>query len=375
MFTSNALNLIKKILIIIFVIIILDLFINILIPEKIKKEIGITKNYSLKSERFHHKIAPNINVYEYWGDNKYKVKTNVYSMRILNERSSKIEENKNNIGFMGDSFVYGSGINYDDHFINKLSNKFKNFNMLNLGFVSYSPSIYFKRIQYYVDEKKIKFKKIFLFVDVSDIQDEGVFYRENYKGNIVRKWLNDNDNEKKLKKYKIKNYLQQNSFIFKFYQVFFQRKGTDKSINCLNKKEDIDNYIPYIDYERMAYGIDKIIQKEEWVVKGMSNVNKYLDKIKNLSKKEKFELIIVYYPSAVEVIKKINFNKSLHFELLKKWSDSNNVDFIDASKGFGSLNTGLLNYKKNFILCDVHWNRNGHEIIANYINKYLNEKN
>ena len=157
MFTSNALNLIKKILIIIFVIIILDLFINILIPEKIKKEIGITKNYSLKSERFHHKIAPNINVYEYWGDNKYKVKTNVYSMRILNERSSKIEENKNNIGFMGDSFVYGSGINYDDHFINKLSNKFKNFNMLNLWFVSYSPSIYFKRIQYYVDEKKIKF--------------------------------------------------------------------------------------------------------------------------------------------------------------------------------------------------------------------------
>ena len=126
-------------------------------------------------------------------------------MRILDKKYSEIDNNKKNIGFIGDSFVYGSGINYEDHFINLLSNEFNNYNLLNLGYVSYSPSIYSKRINYYLKEKNIKFEKVFLFIDHSDIQDEGIFYREDKNGNIVRKWLNDDEIKKKVKKYKIKN--------------------------------------------------------------------------------------------------------------------------------------------------------------------------
>ena len=54
---KKTLNFIKIFLFILLSIIVLDLFINILIPEKIKKKIGITRNYSLKSKVFHHEIA------------------------------------------------------------------------------------------------------------------------------------------------------------------------------------------------------------------------------------------------------------------------------------------------------------------------------
>ena len=37
----------------------------------------------------------------------------------------------------------------------------------------------------------------------------------------------------------------------------------------------------------------------------------------------------------------------------------------------GSI-TGIDNYKENFILCDIHWNSNGHDVIAYNIINYLN---
>ena len=44
-------------------------------------------------------------------------------MRIANDDNFKVDKEKNYIGFVGDSFVYGSGIDYKDHFISKLDNK------------------------------------------------------------------------------------------------------------------------------------------------------------------------------------------------------------------------------------------------------------
>ena len=105
MFSTKTFNLVKIALKIIIIVFIIDIFINLLIPENIKKKIGTTRNYSLKSEKFHHQIAPNINLYEHWGSKKYKVKTNQYAMRISEEQSNVLVKNKNNIGFMGDSFV------------------------------------------------------------------------------------------------------------------------------------------------------------------------------------------------------------------------------------------------------------------------------
>ena len=94
-----------------------DLIVNILLPEKFKKTIGTTRNYSLKSIRFHHKTAPNINLYEHWGKRKYKVTTNELAMRVKNNEDYNLKNLKENIAFIGDSFVYGSGIEYKDHWL------------------------------------------------------------------------------------------------------------------------------------------------------------------------------------------------------------------------------------------------------------------
>lgn len=373
--SRKFLNIIKVCSSIILAIIAFDLIINFILPDDVKKKIGITRNYSIKSSKFHHELAPNIDVNEFWGKNKYNVKSNNFGMRIGPNDNKNIDLEKNYVGFIGDSFVYGSGINYEYHFISKIKKKLPNYNLLNLGYVSYSPSIYFKKLENLIKFKNLKFVKVFVFVDASDIQDEGVFYRENFRGDIVRKWLNDDENYIKLRKYKIKNYLQQNSFLFKFYQMISLPNITDKSVNCLKQNSEFNNFLNYIDQERFSYGINDNLKNKSWVLDGKKKVVRYLDKIKDLSVNKNFEMIIVYYPSALEILENYEFKNSDHFKLLYDWSISTKTSFINTSNEFDKFPRGNEGYKKNFIECDVHWNSNGHDIIASKIIKFLNEKN
>ena len=110
----KIINIFAGSILIILMVLIFDLLINIVMPENFKKKIGTTRNYSLKSIKFHHKVASNIDLYEFWGNKKYKVVTNKYSMRVLSKNKRKINNSKKNIGFIGDSFVYGSGIDYEN---------------------------------------------------------------------------------------------------------------------------------------------------------------------------------------------------------------------------------------------------------------------
>ncbi len=353
-------------------VIIFDLIINILLPEKFKKTIGTTRNYSLKSVRFHHKISPNINLYEHWGKNKYKVITNKLAMRVKSIENTYLKNKKENIAFIGDSFVYGSGIKYKNHFINLIHNKNQNYNYLNLGYVSYSPSIYYKRLKFFIEEKDLKFKKVFIFVDHSDIQDEGIFYREDFNGNIVRKWLSDDQIKKRNNKNLFKNYLKQNSFIFKLYENLSSPNISEKSKNCLNNKA-YKNFKNFIDKERFGYSYNMNMLNKYWVKEGIKKTKYYLNKINDLSKKNNFILYIVYYPSALEIIDEVNINLSKHYHMLKKISQENNLIFVNAANKFYQTNNGNKNYLDNFIECDSHWNKNGHKIIAETIKKYINE--
>ncbi len=357
---------IKYILFLFLLTILIDLIINLLIPEKFKKKIGTTKNYSLKSKKFHHEIAPNINLPEFWGDNKYQVITNEYGMRV--NKTYNFNRNKKNIGFIGDSFVYGSGLDYKYHFLNLLFKNDNTNNYLNLAYVSYSPSIYFKRLKYFIEEKKINFKSIYVFIDTSDIQDEGIFYREDKNGNIVRKWNSDKKNKFQNFKYPFKNYLKQNSFIYKFYDNISFKTINKDQLKCIKARGNLTNFIEYLDYERFGYAHDLRIQKKNWVIEGQMKTLTYLSKIKELLNVNNIDLKLVYYPSAIDVLKgNKNFLKSSHFNFLNKWSKKNNIEIINVSNDFNSKSNPITNYTDNYIACDVHWNLNGHNIIANNI--------
>lgn len=357
-------NLLKKFSYIVFFIIFFDLIINFFLTNNIKQLIGTERSYSLYSKKFHHIFDKNVSTTGVWGKRKYQIFTDQNGLRVAkyNTYSSK----KENIGFIGDSFVWGSGIDYNDHFISKLNDK--KYNYLNLGYVSYSPSIYYKKLKYFIQNKKIKFKKVFLFIDHTDIQDEGIFYREDNKGNIVRAYNSDAENFVRNIKHTIKNYLKVNSFIFKFYEFLYSsRQGSSQLLNNCIKNDNLTFYKKYLDQDRNNYTISRELQSEDWVIKGKKKTENYLSKINSLAKQNKIEIILVLYPSANEILNNITEENSFHTNFLKKILsnlNSKNITILNLHNFFEKDKDPLKNYKNFFISCDIHWNEKGHEIVA-----------
>lgn len=360
----------KKFFSILLLVIIFDLLINLILPKQIKQLVGSQRSYSLYSKKFDHIIDSNVRTTNIWGKNKYNVFTDQNGFRVGD--NYKYNPSLKNIGFVGDSFVWGSGLDYKYHFISSL--KSKDYNYLNFGYLSYSPSIYYKKLEHLINEKKVSFEKVFLFVDHTDIQDEGIFYREDKKGNIVRANHSQFENKIRYFKHSVKNYLKVNSFFFKFYEGFYGKTNLTKLQQCFDK-DDIDHYINFLNEDRNNYTFKKELQTVDWVIKGKKKAKIYLDKIHNLLLQNNIKLIVVIYPSASEILNQIEEKNSYHSNFLKEWIfEKKDVDLLNLHDFFKRSKKPLLDYKKYFISCDIHWNEEGHKTISQAINSIYFKK-
>ena len=61
-----------------------------------------------------------------------------------------------------------------------IANKLPDLKIANLAVSSYSPSIYLTKVRYFL-EKGITFKRLIVYLDISDIQDEVIYLIENGK--------------------------------------------------------------------------------------------------------------------------------------------------------------------------------------------------
>ena len=80
---------------------------------------------------------------------------------------------------IGDSFVEGIGMNFEDSFAGLLQGagqqRSDRIEFLNAGVASYSPSIYYKKIKYLLDSG-LRFDEVVLFSDTADVTDEATAY-------------------------------------------------------------------------------------------------------------------------------------------------------------------------------------------------------
>ena len=119
-----------------------------------------------------------------YGKNYFYVKTDENGFRINHLEDS----NKNNqsvlgekIFFIGDSFTFGVGLDWEKSFVGILNKNF-NINAINAGVNSYSPTTYKYKLRSLIEEGLIaKNQKIVIGLDISDVFDEATRWTE-YKG-------------------------------------------------------------------------------------------------------------------------------------------------------------------------------------------------
>ena len=208
------------------------------------------KYWRVPSKVYHHAILPNINQVEIWGGQIQKrVITNSIGFfdkenRIVN----KTNKLKNRILLIGDSFIEGSGLNYEFTLAGLLDVYLgENYEILNSALGSYSPSIYYKKTKHYINQG-YKFDQALVFLDVSDIFDE-LFIKFDTDENILTYIETKKTNFFKKSFYSLGKFLRDNSVVFRILNVI-----SDKS-------ELLKNYI------KLKYKTSKILNKSFFSVK------------------------------------------------------------------------------------------------------------
>ena len=199
-----------------------------------KNEKWEKKNHRIKSEIYHHDLLPNIEAHETWGGKlKRKIITNSLGFRDSAKNQINKTTDKNRILLIGDSFIEGSGYDYEYTFAGLLANELgSNYEILNSAVESYSPSIYYKKTKFFISQG-YTFDKALIFLDLSDIYDE-LFINFDDQNNIIAEIpKSELSLERKIKNkiYSLGWFLRDSTLVFRFFYLIS------------DKTEEIKNFI------------------------------------------------------------------------------------------------------------------------------------
>ncbi len=307
---------------------------------------------------YNHDLRPNIDVTTTWGRKSYRLCTNQYGFRsACGEQNIKLNNKHINIGFIGDSFTEGIGVEYEESFFGMFKKSRSDLTMVNLAVVSYSPSIYLKKVEYLLSEG-FTFDHLVVFPDISDIQDEGKEY-EIRNNMVVQKEADSNF------LYRMSMHLPYylgDIFPFTFHlidQLNRVWKGTGKE--SYTKKE----FNEIID-QRSRWTFDQQLDGygPEGVEGAILQATDAMSKLEALLTENKIGLSLAVYPWTTQL--KYGVENHRGITIWKQFCKLNCSNFIDINKFFFKE---IKEYGLDFVLDeyfikgDVHFNKKGHALV------------
>ena len=363
----------KKIIFILLIALLIDIILSNLI---FKNTIYWSNNswdkrwWRVSSKIYHHDILPNIDQVEEWGGKlKKRLITNSIGFRDKEIRKiSKVNRTQKRILLIGDSFIEGAGLDFEYTLAGMLEkNLGDKFEVLNSAVGSYSPSIYYKKIQHYIDEG-FKFDQALVFLDISDIYDE-MFIEFDKDGNILTYEETKKRPFHKKIFYSLGVFLRDNSTIFRFLNIISDRTELAKNYLKLKSKTSKDLKKSFLETKRddvMFYRMTHVDRgfwtynehKFNEIQDGLLQSEKYLIKLFELLKNNQINSTLIVYPWPTQIF----YGDNYHENYWRNFTKDNDINFLSIYDQFKSENKKDLIFK-NFIYGDIHWNLNGTRLV------------
>ncbi len=332
------------------------------IVKNFGKLLDVSKNerkYRVRSNTYHHDLAPNSDTIGIWGTQQYHIKTNSLGFKDKTTRQVPLKSESRRTLFIGDSFIEGIGIGYENTFVGIIADKFskKGIEALNAGVSSYSPIIYYKKIKHLIEDVGLDFDEVIVFIDISDIKDEASCYDFDEHGNVISITLSPSDsfisNDKNLNSSEhLENVLNNNSVLIRFF-LMIKRRFFDPEPEwevCRN-----------IDVERAMWTINDDIY-HEYAEKGLAKSKQNMDKLLDFLQSYNKRLTIAVYPWPDQIL--YHDLNSKQVEFWRSWAEGNKIKFINFFPYFITEEDAKSVINKYYLKCDVHWNEEGHRFIA-----------
>ena len=316
-------------------------------------------------------LYSNCSSYERYAGEDFKVITDENGFRTSGKKK---DFKKENIVFLGDSQVYGVGLDYKNTFVGQIENYLSKYNIYNLGVSSYSPLVYKYQLKSFI-KKNFKINKIILVLDIGDLHEDTYRWKEikinsNEHIPILNEKKADKKVIKKLKKFKSENF--KGTKIISYHVRSFLRKIKNKK-----NKENINfqKQIKKTFIGEFTYTKKDNLGKEWHGAKFdvlLQTIKSNLKEISNLSKSinSEFYIVILPWPETLAYGQK-EFNWEKYNENL--CTEIRCTKLINLFPMFNKLKKNNENWKNMFFLkYDFHPNQLGSLLISEEILKVLN---
>lgn len=296
---------------------------------------------------YHHDLKKCFSKKETFRKKTYDFYTNSLGFKDNSKREVSLKSNKYRILFIGDSFTEGVLVPYDKTFVGIIDAQLgrKDFEILNAAVVSYSPKLYYLKVKYLIEEKKLHFDELYVYIDISDIQDE-----LQYESFISSKsWL-------KLWIIEIKTFLRQHSLIYNIIRDLNQEIAPPSLILKVLYKTSKQMY------KEIGVWTNNPEVFKKYGQRGLDLAKKNMNLLYELCKKHGIKMTIAVYPWECQI--RLRELSCMQVEIWKEFCDSRKISFINYFPDFITDEKPKEVINKYFIKNEFHWNEAGHALIA-----------
>jgi hypothetical protein len=325
----------------------------------------------------HHAFKANCDAVYRWGGDSYQFSTNSLGFRDERVRDVPISDPKPRILMLGDSMTEGK-LAWHSSYVGRIADRFPQYDFLNGGVASYSPSNYFN-VTRMVLNRGIDIDEVIVFIDISDVQDEATYYHDKDDSGAV---LGPNPERFHVSwgthtRQGISGYFMLTNYGLRW----IERRLVDHGFYHLNTGPLGDAF----DMERGAWTYRKV--DETWpyydgyaplgVEAGIAREKLKMDRLWEMLAARNVPLSVVVYPHPAQIVH--DTADSRQVRIWREWCAGKCNRFISlfpavlALKGeCPPLQPGCW-YLKYFVFGDIHYNAAGNAVLANVLIKDLEQ--
>ena len=378
-------NLVLLFITIILFIALLEIFLRIFYPQPLNPTFIPTNerdNFAEYDDLLGWKLKPNYEGVFFSSEYSTSIKNNAQGMRMSND--IEIEKAKKRIAFLGDSYVWGHGLNEEQRMSNILQDKLNDFEVLNFGVSGYSTDHYYLLLNKTILDYNSDLVIIGFYAN--DLEDTGNSKMQDYPKPLF-KIENNSLRLTNVPVPKIESLSERIYSSLKKLDLFFSYKSHVYILfkPLLFKIYDLGKNDVYKKYKITTYEIPitKKVYSEEYQSYEELNDKIYCE-ISNSLKQKNIPLFVVNIPARVHIfpedfnaiLKELNLNKKDYdinkvSLMLRELSEKCDFHFIDLQESFKDYE----DKDKLYYKYDVHLTPLGNEYAAEIILKKLeNEK-
>jgi lysophospholipase L1-like esterase len=318
-------------------------------------------NYRTADRVLHHALIPNVDCdVAVWGNARYRVHTNSLGFKDERVREVALKPERSRLLFIGDSFTEGVGVEYQQTFVGRLGRTLssRGVDVLNAGVASYSPIIYLRRIRYLLEDVGLRFDRLVVFIDVSDIEDEALAYAFDADGNVVARGgiVGDADRRRggAAPEFEFKEFISAHTIAL----------GRLRNLAASVRGALRGGPRPWTrapTHRPAMWTLDEDLFRE-FGAEGLRIATNHMSELKALLDEHAIQLTIVVYPWPDQIWRRDL--ESRQVRAWREWAGEHDAQFIDLFPTFIDGSDPGQTLRADFIAGDVHWNAAGHARVA-----------